>query len=37
VTFERPDKVNASGNYIYGGQISGGVVRTMRNLASISG
>lgn len=27
VTFQRPDKVKASGNYIYGGQTSGGVVR----------
>ncbi|CAN0078316.1 unnamed protein product [Pylaiella littoralis] len=27
VTFERPDKVQASGNYIYGGQISGGEVQ----------
>lgn len=34
VTFERPDKVNASGNYIYGGQISGGVVRIHKSQSS---
>ena len=32
VTFRTPSKVTASGNYIYGGRTSGGVVRTLHSL-----